>query len=68
MLVAHTPGCATYCRGGRWLDGGGKKSSTQCWVFGSLDVRASISVNRLDDSYAKGEERPCISSREKVES
>ena len=50
MLVAQIPGCATYCLGGRWCDGGGRNRRTKGCVPGNVEERARISVSLLEDS------------------
>ena len=37
------------------------------WVEGGEEVRARMSVRRLEDLYASGEVRACMSCREKAE-
>lgn len=64
MAEAQMPGWARYIFGG--LEGGAclevwsgeEKRETKGWVEGREEVRARMSVRRLEDSYACGEERP----------
>lgn len=54
---------------GRGCDGlwcGEEKRETKGWVDGKEEVRARMSVRRLEDSYACGEDSPWRSAAEKV--
>lgn len=75
MDVAQMPGWATYSFGVVWLDEEGcsevlgwcgeRKRETNGRVEGREAVMTRMSVNRLEDSYATGEDRPWRSAAEK---